>query len=344
MRNKLILPVVISFCFSLTTHAKMIANFTDYFRSPAVLMDKTHLCIWDQPERKIRVYSLKDYKKISEFGGKGQAPGEFMGISTVTMIDDKIFVSSYPKLCVFTKEGKLVKELKGPTNAGSFTPIGKNFIGTTYPYVEPDAETAKIVYSLFDSHLEKDKDVFFGETTKMIMHPEKKPVVTWYSGITKTYIYNNRIYIGSTMKGFDIYVIDQKGDRLYEIHKPFNRRRITEDDKNRRIADAKRHWGDAAWKQFISSYDISFPVFYPAFESFSIDNDRIYVFLYPEENSQAIIILDLKGNALGEKQIPILEVPGCIEAGRFSIRNGKLFYMVENDNTEMWELHVISID
>ncbi|UCH97139.1 MAG: hypothetical protein JSV88_09890 [Candidatus Aminicenantes bacterium] len=344
MLKVLIISIFILFIYGICIFGEKLTDIHDYFKAPAVLMDNNHLCIWDQPQSKIRIYSIKGFKKIAEFGKKGQGPGEFIGISNVSMNKDHIFVSCFPKVCIFAKDGKLIKEIKGPTDAGGFIPFGEKFIGISFPYSKPNEKKGKKLFSLYDSQLRKLKDVFFTEINKILIYDDNKQIVNWYNGCNKAYVYNDRLFIPSTDKGFNFFIFDHRGNKLYEIKKNYVKRNVTEKDKIRKIEEAKNSWGEARWSQFISMYEIRLPKFYPAYANFIIDNEKIYVFMYPKEKIYEISILSLKGKILAQKEIPVLETPGCIESGRVAIKNGRLYYMVENEKTDGWELHEINID
>lgn len=115
-------------------------RFQDYFKDPFVLMDDSNLVIWNRAIAKVYIYDKKNFKKISEFGEKGVGPGQFQGISKVTLKEGNIFVSNFPKVSVFSMKGKLLREIKGPSDAGAFVPFGDSFVGRIHP---PTARRSK---------------------------------------------------------------------------------------------------------------------------------------------------------------------------------------------------------
>ena len=324
--------------------SKKLVDLKDSYKAPAGIIDNKHLCIWDQSLRKIRVFTLWDFKKVSEFGRKGQAPGEFQAISSVYFKDDCIIVNSYPKICFFSKKGKLFKEIKFQTNVGNFIPFGKNFIGISYPYTKPKEEKSKVMYSLFDSRLNKKREIFLSEIKKYSMPGKTKEILYMINDRTKAVVSNDRLYIGSTERGFYFSVFDQNGNNLYEINKNYEKIKITEEDKKRKLDEFKKSWGEVTWRQYNSIYELRVRDYYPAYANFCVDNGKIYVFKYPGEKSQDIIILDIKGNLLKNKTIPSIKTPGVISHGRFIIKDGLFYYIKDNAETEKWEFHVLHID
>jgi len=335
--------LLISLGFSI--ESKQITSFKDYFKSPAVLMDNYHLCIWDQPERRIHVFSLKDFKEISKFGRKGQGPGEFIAISSVTMNKDKIYVNSFPKLCIFNKEGILIEEIKNSDNGGNFIPTGNNFVGMSYPYTNIKEKKIKILFSLYNNRLKKIKDIFLSGFRKMSFPGKNKEIA--YIDINdcvKAVSYKDNIYIGATDKRFFFVVFDYKGNKLYEILINSREEKVADNEKKRILEKFKTNMGESHWREFKMHYECKVRDFYPSFANFSINDDKIYVFKYPKNEVQDILILNLKGKILKRKRIPRFEVNNIINLGRYYVNNGNIYYMLENEDSNEWELHEIKID
>ncbi len=145
MMKKIFTLFLIFLSLGTLLQSKKLTDFKDHYKSPAAVIDNKHLCIWDQPLYKIRVFTLLDFKKVGDFGRRGQGPAEFQAIGSVYFRGDHIIVNSFPKICFFTKEGKLVKELKTQTNAGNFIPFGRNFVGITHQYTKPREEKCCMV-------------------------------------------------------------------------------------------------------------------------------------------------------------------------------------------------------
>lgn len=323
--------------------AEKLAELQEHLKSPSILIDNNQVYVWDSVLRKICIYSRRGFDKIAEFGRQGQGPGEFIGINKVVLSNDCVLVSSFPKLCFFSKKGKLKKELKGPTNAGSFIPLGSNFVGISYPHTKHTDINVKILFSLFNSSLEKKKDIFLSKSRASVMYGKSKTTVYWVNHCTNAIVYDDKLYIGSTAKGFFIVVFDMNGNKIYEINREYKKRKVTDEYKKYSIDRSKNSYSEMEWKQYKARYDIVFPDYFPAYASFFVDDGKIYVFDYPGIKKREIHILDLKGNLLKNKNIPIGNVSNSIVVDRYSIRKGKFYYLEENENTENWEIHVINV-
>lgn len=321
-----------------------VADIQEVFKVPFVIADSKHIVIWDQQLRKIHVYQKGDYKKLKTFGRHGRGPGEFFTISRVSVSDDYIYVSSYPKFCIFSKDGELDKEIRGPINAGSFIYMDGNFIGTSYLRSKPDEITFIRRFSLYSSELEKQADICLVECPKSTYYKNGREKLLFIGSQTKADVCGDKIIIGEPYKEFIFTVYNRKGERLYEIKKEPEKRKITEEEKQEMISESIEYLGENEWKKRKLMYDLFFPEMYPAFQNFIVDSQKIYVFGFKRNQKRDVCILDLKGKLLSRKTIPSEELPGTFEHTRFDIFSGKLFYMNENEDTETWELHAVDLE
>lgn len=329
------LGILLSF---LLTHAETYKELEENFSTPYLTMDDTHFCIWDIKSCKFFIYSINGLSKIAEFGRKGEGPKEFMPINgTVTICGDSIYVSQYPRLSVFSKKGKFIKIIKCPINAGSFIPLGRNFIGTRYPFTKPTDIMGKIVFSLYDSRLKKKKDIFQGEFRKFSWPGAQKTNVLYVRNCFKAVVYDQKLFIGFSRNGFFFTVYDLEGNKLYNIRLDYKKRKITNEYKKNQIDIIKKHWGKQ-WEYYKSRFEIVFPEYFPAFSNFAIDNRKIYVFMYPSgETRQDVLILDLYGKLLRKITIPLIG-DGITAREPLCIKDEKIFYMYDNESTEKWEI------
>ncbi len=341
--KKIMIAILALLSLHTFTPAEKLAEFEDVFKTPHILMDNKQLYIWDSVLLKITVYSRKDFKKITEFVKRGEGPGEVTFINTVSLNENSVCVASFPKVCFFSKKGELIKEIKGPTDAGGFIPFMTNLVGKSYPRSKHTDEKGNVLFSLFNSNFEKKKDIFLTDTRPIVRYGKRKAVVSWIYDCTNAVVSGNRLFIASTDKGFYIAVFDPEGNRLHEINKPFEKRRVTDADKKRMIERSRKTYSDTEWQEYKARYEIWFPEHYPAFANFAVHNEKIYIFNYPEEEKQEVYILDLNGNLLKHKRIPVKKPLHCIRKGRFVLRFGRLYYLEENEETGNWELLMIKI-
>jgi hypothetical protein len=161
---------------------------------------------------------------------------------------------------------------------------------------------------------------------------------------SKFKVFKDNIFIASTERGFYIAVYNNNGKLLYEIRKDYKKRAITVEEKDSILDNLRKSIGEAEWAKRKSMVIYEFPQYSPAFCNFSVKDDKIYILQFPLESQLEILIIDLKGNFLKKKIIPYKMRAGDIEFGRYDISDGKIYYMVENEATDGWELQIEDIE
>ena len=86
-------------------------------------------------------------------------------------------------------------------------------------------------------------------------------------------------------------------------------------------------------------YKVVFPEYFPPPYMFYVNTGRIYVFTWKEKNnSKELLVLDVKGNVQKKVFVPIADRD---EAVCFS--GDRYYYLKENPDKEMIELHMVEI-
>ena len=322
---------------------KKIGALSDVFKAPDIMLDDSQIYISDTFLCKVCIYSKKDLAKITEFGTKGEGPGEFTVINSAGLTDKYIYVNSFPKICLFSKEGKFIKEIRVNTDVGQFIPIGRNFIGKRHIY-NPPPKKCKYAYILFNHQLRKIKEIF--ETEFMIegynVNPRRK--VLFFKDCYKGVVYKDRFYVGSTARGFYIAVFNANGDKLYEIEKDYERIKVTNEIKAtvlKTVSGVKLE----GWQKYFSKIDIFFPDYFPAYINFTVDNDKIYVFKYPRHKARIleVLVLDLRGNLTKKSILPASSWYGFQNNVNY-LYNGKLYFIEVGEDLETPQVYEASMD
>jgi hypothetical protein len=154
-----------------------------------------------------------------------------------------------------------------------------------------------------------------------------------YDGIINYQIYNEKIFMGDTAKGFFFRVFNQKGEKLYDIKVEYEKRKFTEEDKTNFLNSIKKS------KYYERNKDrimYKFPEYFPAYRLFYITSGKIYVFTYKKRDKmRELIILDLRGN--------VLKTTFFDYKNMSTIYNDRFYYLKENEEEEEWELFVEDI-
>lgn len=106
----------------------------------------------------------------------------------------------------------------------------------------------------------------------------------------------------------------------------------------------------ANWERLNQMFDYKFKEYFPAFFSFKIDNQKIYVTTYEKkEDNYEIVVLDPEGNILERSFCfplhPLQRISRRFVSysNEYDIFDDNIYYLVENKDTEEWELHSAEI-
>jgi len=242
-------------------------------------------------------------------------------------------VSEWNKVSIFTPDGKLVEEFRFPMTVYNVGVVGENLIGEG-SHFDRDSRKASSTITVFDRKynvlteiVKRDGGGWVavgrpGRTSKQ----DRKMIYDYF----ECGVYGDRVYIADSEKGFFIEIFDSMGKKLYEINKPYTKKKVTGEFKKRIMNLEKAH---PKWETNRKRYNYIFPEYFPAFRNVFIVEEKIYVETYETRgNEKEIIIMDLKGNTL--KRI-FFDRPW----GPLSIRDGYWYYLVENEDTDTYEVH-----
>jgi hypothetical protein len=284
----------------------------------------------------ISIYSFKNFQLIKKFGRKGEGPKEFIvdrGNSSVQLhvLNDSLQVNSVGRISFFTKNGEFIRVMKS-TEGDFLRKVGEGYVGWRRIY---ENNIRYDLVNLYDANLKKIKELY---KRRNGMQPRigKFNPLTWFIDVLFRSCKNN-IFVNGGEENIDVF--NHKGEKLYTIKIEYEKVEITDKEKQAIIKYYKEE--DPYWKRAwprIKSW-VQFPDYYPIVRLFDIADHRIYIQTFKEEkNKSEFLILDLKGKLLKKTFVPVVKetffwiYPYCI-------KNNKFYQMVENEETEEWELH-----
>jgi hypothetical protein len=330
----LVLPV-----FACLVFAEKAAVFPGYSTPAQIAVDDHHIYIVE--EATISVHSLKDFKLEKKFGRMGEGPQEFKSKPSINVQSDVILVNSAARVSFFSKDGIFLKEVNHIVSGSQFVPLGKQFIGYNL-MMEKDGKRYSTV-NLYDSKFRKIKEVCRKES---ITQPGKG-----WKLFSKTYlkflICDNKIFTAGDID-FIIDVFDANGEKLFSINQAYERikfsaehaKKVLDYYKFRPTTRPDYEW----WEK-----NIHFPHRFPAIRSFTADHDAhtIYVRTYKQvENKSEFFVFAADGKHIKTVLLPIaqsavtLSYPYMRDSAPYYIKNGKLYQLILDENTETYELHV----
>jgi predicted ester cyclase len=140
---------------------------------------------------------------------------------------------------------------------------------------------------------------------------------------------------------FKIGVFNQNGDSLYTISPKYKRVKVSQkfiDAWFKRIK--RRHGMD---RYYLVKKMVRFPEFFPAIRDMVVDNGYVYALTYQrKENKSEFFVFDMEGKLVKKTFLPLYIYDG-VAFFPYSIKNNYIYQLIENEDTEMWELHRFSI-
>jgi hypothetical protein len=287
----------------------------------------------------IFIYSLEDFKLIKQFGKLGEGPGEFMvnpnaneGSVWVYVEPDYILVNSVDKVSYFTLDGEFKKERRCPY--GEYQPMGDKFVA--YGYIQED-QVNYLTINIYNSDFHKIKELY----RQRQMFQEGKKINPFNSIGPLNYVYDKKIFIKGETGA--IHVFNITGEKLFDIEYDFEELPVTNAFKKEIDQWYKTNPTTKQYYEIIKQR-LEFPPVFPKIRWFNIATGKIYVLTYKKKDGKSEFYeFDLTGKFLNRYMLPLSEKGGLV-FNAYTICNGKIYQLVENENTEKWELHLTEIN
>jgi len=295
------------------------------------------------------VFSLDDLRLLRKFGREGQGPGEVEITpwlkNILYVFNDNVVIDSVNKVVMFSQSGTLIKELRRSEQFTQMIPVGKNFAAKKRAFFEKE----KMVYSTinwYDPDSQKIRELyrqpFAAQGKKIDMIPDSVHFA----------VYEDKIFIEESPKGFYIEVFDHNGEMIYAIQKDFEKISVQAAHKREaeKLMSVDPFMSNApgGWKELKKTMNLNYPDLFPAISDMVIADNKIYVQTYKKlSQRRQYIVLDLKGNELTRTFLQEVSPPGFTEqmmgtgVRLFDISHDRFYYIVETD--EGSELHTQEI-
>lgn len=285
----------------------------------------------------IHLYSLENFKLLKKFGKKGEGPGEFKfgsggAVRLVLQLTPKqILVNSIGRVTFFTRKGEYLQEKK-VSSGNHFMPIGNQYVG--YSSFNEN-KTLFTTINMYDSSFGFVKELY---RKLYYVQPNRKFNLirlgcgnkrrAWYQ------VYKNKIYIEG--ENNTIHVFDCDGKKKSKIHLGYEKLKISEQQKRTIGEDLNKLYTSGLMRQLIREKGF-FPDYFPA-RAFLISDDFIYIPTYQKNLGRTrFVILDLSGKGVKTRFVPF-ENKSFLNPYPFTINRGKLYQLVEDDETEEWAI------
>lgn len=313
-----------------------------------IVVEKERVYFVDR--RDVVIYYLSDGLFLKKIGKLGQGPGEFtMGPSRLAVLGDRLIVQDLRSSECFNLEGIRIGGNNDPDPIAfyQFLPVGRNFVG--FPMLRnDDGSLAGPSGRIYGSNL-KLKRKFFGELPALPPAPpppgSEKPAGRSDQLLIRDYgdyaVYEDRIYVADSRRGFSISVFDENGILLCEIKHPVDKVKVPRSF----VDEVVKEWkASKDWQTDYSHVNPVVPEYFPALIDFKIDHGRIYALTAAKKDDlYEIIVMDLEGKILGrEFRFPLqpnFEMP-FFNGFKYDIEGNKLVWFDYNDDKDTYELHI----
>jgi hypothetical protein len=305
-------------------------------KAETLTVDDNQLYITEQAT--VYIYSLQDFKLIKTFGRSGEGPAEFK-ITTYRGLfllfrKDYLVVDSYGRLSFFTRDGQFKAEFKTYPSIGRYVFLGDRLVGLGFKQYE---KANYFTFTLYDTKANTSKEFYRYPHPYQPGHPYN-PLET--TRMPAYVAHNHKLYLRG--KKNTILVFAETGEPLPSLHFPCREVEFTPrhrdyyinwyktDPKFKPIYERDKRW-------------IQFPAYFPVIRDFSIANEKIYILTYEvREGKNRLLVLNLDGKLLQDVFIPLQE-ENAFRLFPYTVKDGMLYQVAENEDSEAWELHVHSI-
>ena len=316
--------------------ATEIAALSELLHPRSLTVDRNHLYVAERA--RVIIYSLEDFRQLVSFGREGQGPQEFQTLPHVPIAVDvsgtHLLVASMGKISYYDKNGGFIREVKARSLALNLRRCGKNFLGWS------QSRETDVIYNtinIFDHELNKIREVY--RIKDSYQGPGRG-----YHVLHKTFSYwatDFRILLPGEDDA-SINIFDQQMRKCHTIRLKKRGRRVTADFK-RRLTHYLRTSPETK-NVFDRLQPLRFPDRFPAIADFFIDPPVVYVLTW-ERNAKGseCFSFDMTGRYLKHQILPI-RYETDLRPYPATIAAGTLFQLVENPDSESWELHFTQLN
>jgi hypothetical protein len=281
----------------------------------------------------VHIYTLdaKGVAFIKTFGREGQGPGEFDFIYTVRAFKDHLDIPGSHKLARFSLEGDYASEVTVTVGVfkGAVYRLGDGYVVRNLDF---DEKGVTQTIRLYDEGFKLVKEI--GAHTK----PENVMKINLVADYYAPRVAGDRLYVIDAAEDSVVTVYDRNGVREKEIRLPLEPLKMTAALREAVIKPLKDNWtGPTRWEDYEKR--LFFPDHTPGLDYFEVCDGRFVSRTY--KYGQGLVefaVFDLQGRELKRMDLPFT---GRLSNGiLFCFYQGRYYYLRENPDEEVWELHV----
>ena len=278
------------------------------------------------------IYTLgpKGVSFVKTFGREGQGPGEFDFIYMIRPFKDHLDIPGSHKLARFSLNGDYISEVAITVGGfkGAFYRLGDGYVVRD---LNSNEKGATVTIRLYDKDLKLVKEI--GARTSSGGFQKINLVGDYYA----PRVVGDELYVIDAAQDSVVTVYDRNGVQEKEIRLPLEPIKMTAALKAAVIKPLKDSWtGPTRWEDFEKL--MFFPDQTPGLDYFEVFEGRFVTRTYKySQDKVEFAIFDLQGRELRRLDLPFT---GRLSNGiLFCFYQGRYFYLRENPEEEVWELH-----
>ncbi|MCP5052744.1 MAG: hypothetical protein GY940_36590, partial [bacterium] len=216
-------------------------------------------------------------------------------------------------------------------------PLGKKFVGQKL-VVDKVKKSVDFAILLYNEQVKPEKE-FYRFKHPFIGNKRVNPVNL--RGCSYR-IYDNKLFFDD--EEGNINVFDVSGKRLYRIPIDRSKEKITQNHKLCYLNQWKFSLLNVEYTRFKDR--ATFPDYFPPLRDFQIADGKIYAVTYKERDGQnEMIIFSPRGKLIKKTFVPLVNTDMLVPQlyNYYTVKKDMLYRLVENTDSEEWELHVTPI-
>ena len=278
------------------------------------------------------IYTLdpKGVSFVKTFGREGQGPGEFDFIYTIRPFKDHLDIPGAYKLARFSLEGDYLGEVTVTVDAfkGGVYRLGDGFVVRGVNFDEKGATTT---IRLYDKNFRLVKDI--GARTASASLAKINLVADYFA----PRVVCDQLYVIDAAQDSVVTVYDRNGVEQKKIRLPLEPVKMTAALKDAIIKPVREGWtGPMRWADYEKR--LFFPSQTPGLDYFEVLEGKFVARTYKyRQDKVEFALFDELGREFWRLDLPFT---GRLSNGiLFCFYQGRYFYLRENPQEEVWELH-----
>jgi hypothetical protein len=267
---------------------------------------------------------------VKTFGREGQGPGEFDFLYLIRVFKDHLDLPGSHKLARFSLNGDYVSEVAVTVGAfkGAVYRLGEGYVIRDFNFDDKGTTTT---IRLYDKDFKLIREIGARKTSQGLM---KLNLVADYFAPR---VVGDQIYVIDAARESVVTVYDRNGIRQQDVRLPLAPVKMTADLKEAIIKpireDRERRM---SWADYEKMLD--FPDQTPGLDYFEIYDGKFVARTYRyRQDKVEFAVFDQQGRELKRLDLPFT---GRISNGvLFCFYQGRYYYLRENAEEEVWELH-----